>query len=474
MKAYIFFSIHEELFHRMAERLRGRGVDRFSGFVWGQSQAALIERRGIDYDPLVIFTRDLLPHVDDGTPPDLDWLERRERELGVSIVRMLTSERHLLRGRTFTQIQRMAEVALREIGAALDRARPDFIYSEDVSCFHSYVHYVLAREHKIPFWCISSGRLPHRLTLYSSGFQRLERAEKLYREIVQRGLREDERELAQRYVATFRERPARMPGMEKRGERPSIGLADLSRLRKAVGRYIGDPHDPTVTGPLRVLRQRIERIARMRLADRARVFEPPVPGERYVFYPLHYQPEASTLVQAPLYLDQVALLRELAASLPIGHRLYVKEHVSSRGRRPISFYQTIRKIHAVRLLSPDEDTWSLIRGASAVAVITGTAGWEGLLFDKPVITFGDAFFNILPHVYRASEHPKDRWYELFRKAIFEHRPDHDALLAFIAAMHDGAFPGFFGNSQVFPHVLDDDNVQHLADAVAISAGLPSG
>src|SRR5688572_6240285 len=113
MKAYIFFSVHEELFHRVAERLRDHGVDEFSGFAWSPFQLAKISGRGIDYDSSVVFTRDLLPSGDDGAPADIAWLQQRERELGTSIQRMLASERHLLKGRTFEQTMRLAEVSLR-------------------------------------------------------------------------------------------------------------------------------------------------------------------------------------------------------------------------------------------------------------------------------------------------------------------------------------------------------------------------
>jgi len=471
MKAYIFLSVHEELFHRVADRLRVFGVTEFSGFAWGRQQANAIANRGLTYDPMVIFTRDLLPLANDGSPPDIAWLERRERELGISITRMLSAERHLLRGRTQDQILRMAEVALREIDAAYERARPDFVFTEDVSCFHSYVHYAIAKERGIPFWRIGTGRLPKRLAIYSEGLQKLGRVEEIYAQLLKRELTEGELEQASTYLMNFRNRPKRPPAIESLDRPPGIGLADLPRLADAVLHYFGDPQNPTATSPLRVLRQRIERIARVRHAELSRVFEPPVVGEKYVLYPLHFQPEASTLVQAPLYMDQVSLLQDMARSLPIGHRLYVKEHVSSRGRRPVSFYQAIRKIDSVRLLSPNEDTWALIRGADAIAVITGTVGWEGVMFEKPVVTFGDVFFNALPQVIRASEYPKDRWYEMFRTAIFDHQPNPRALLAYITAMHQGSFPGQIHNPRTFPHVLEDENVQNMTVALATTLGL---
>lgn len=471
MKAYCFFSVYERLFREVAEQLRDYGVRELSGFVWGEQQAKAITGRGVEYQPLVVFTRDLLPQIRDGQPPDIAWLERREREIGVSIQRMLASERHLLAGRAHEQILRMAEVALRTIGAALDEARPDFVFSEDVSCFHSYAHFALARERGIPFWAISTGRLRDRISVYSSGLQRWETLGRMFGEVSARGLTDEESRQAATYVEQFQNRPARPTGMDVRAKHVTVGREDVSKFFEAASRYFGDRHDPTLVPPTTVIKQRLTRIGRVRLANALGVWDRPVDGEKYVLFPLHFQPEATTLVQAPLYVDQLALIQDMAKSLPIDCRLYVKEHVSSRGRRPISYYRALRAIPSVRLLAPDEDTWTLIRNASAVAVITGTVGWEGLLFDKPVVTFGEVFFNQLPHVYRAGAIAKDNWYALFRDAIESHKPDRSALFAMIVALHRASYPGFIANPQTFPQTLEPENIKHLTSALAHAAGL---
>jgi hypothetical protein len=472
MNAYIFFSVHEELFRRVAEVLRTRGVDSFSGFVWGEQQRKAISGHGIDYDPLVVFTRDLLPACNDGKQADVAWIRRREQELDISVQRMLAADRHLLKDRSYDQIMRMVEISLQEIAAAYDRANPSFVFSEDVSCFHSYLHFALARERGIKFWCITSARLPDRLSVYSGGMQRWDKLEQLFGDLLERGLTTSERKQAEDYVTAFRQRPVRPSGMATRARKPKIELSDWNRLTYAASRYFGDRDDPTATPPLQAIQQRLTRMARVASADLRGIFESPVEGEKYVLYPIHFQPEASTLVQAPLYVDQVALLRDMAASLPIDHRLYVKEHVSNRGRRPLDFYNQIRAIPSVRLLGPDEDTWALIRGASVIAVITGTVGWEGVLFDKPVVTFGDVFFNHLPHVYRAGRAPKDDWYRIFNEAGTRHVPNREAVLCMVAALQQASHPGFIGNPSSFPEALEPENVANLANALAAEVGLP--
>jgi hypothetical protein len=238
---------------------------------------------------------------------------------------------------------------------------------------------------------------------------------------------------------------------------------------QSASRYWSDANDPTLVSPVAVVRQRLRRIARVQVTELTKRFDVPRPHEQYVIYPIHFQPEASTLVQAPMYLEQVQLIQDIARSLPIGYRLYVKEHVSNRGRRPTSFYDAIAAIPSVRLLGPDVDTWALIRDASAIAVITGTMGWEGLLFGKPVISFGSVWFNVLPHVYRGDLTPKDELYALFTRALTDHRPDHDALLALLTAMRECSAPGMIHNPRTFPHVLEDANVENLTVALAREA-----
>ncbi|HEY3804341.1 MAG TPA: hypothetical protein VGL61_17110 [Kofleriaceae bacterium] len=471
MKAYIFFSVHEELFHRVAARLVTEGVDDFSGFVWSTFQERSLADRQVPYSRLCVFTRDLLPKCDDGKAPDLAWLAERERQLGVSINRMLASERHLLKGRTFSQRMRMAEVALREIAAAYDRFQPDFVFTEDVSCFHSYVHYVLARERGIPFWCIARSRLQYRVSIYSAGLQRWDRVERVFNSLMSRGLSSDQERVAQAYVDEFVHKPLRPTGMKTRAKMPKLELADLRRLGRVSMRYFSDSRDPTLTPPMRVIARRLQRMARIKLAQARHAWDSPVPGEKYVLYPIHVQPEASTLVQAPLYVDQVALIDDMVKSLPIDHRLYVKEHVSNRGRRPQAFYDRIRANAAVRLLGPDEDTWSLIRGASVVAVITGTVGFEACLFGKPVVTFGEVFFNVLPEVFKAGNAPKDRLFEIFSQAAHTETRDRRALLALVTALFEVTHPGFIGNPDTFPEALEPDNITNLASALLAEIGL---
>jgi hypothetical protein len=463
---YTFFSVHEQVFHRVIQRLEGHyGLTRFAGFVWGEDQRRYLSQGTVPYDPLHVFTRDVLPDGDDGQQPDVDYLLSCERRYDVPILRMIFSERHLLESRSYEEVLRMTEVLFRFVERAYEHIQPDFVFSEDVSCLTSYVHWAVARGSGIPFWSIGNARIPYRLSVYCNGLQQWNLTQEKFAELSRRELREDERTEAQRYLAEFREKPSHPTGTEKRAHLPILQRADVWQYLKSVRRYLQDPRNPTMISPAKMPLTRLRRLCRAATANLTSVFDRPVEGEDYVLFPLHIQPEASTLVQAPYYLDQIALIEDIMKSLPPGYRLYVKEHVSNQGRRPLAFFRRIRGILGVRLLGPHENTWRLLQNAAAVSVITGTMGWEGLLLGKPVITFGDVFYNDLPMTYRAGEFPKDRWHEVFAKALTEHRSDDELLLKFISAVFQTSPPGFMSNARLFPWVLADDNVGNIADAL---------
>ncbi len=113
MYIYIFFSVHELLFNSIAKELiKHYGIEKFSGFVWGNDQRYYLENQDIVYKHLNVFTRDILPQIKSPTP-DIDYLERCESEYGISLNRMIFAERHLLKGKDFYKVLRLVETTFR-------------------------------------------------------------------------------------------------------------------------------------------------------------------------------------------------------------------------------------------------------------------------------------------------------------------------------------------------------------------------
>jgi len=117
-----------------------------------------------------------------------------------------------------------------------------------------------------------------------------------------------------------------------------------------------------------------------------------LPDNSFAYFPLHFEPEASTTVVTPMHTNQVAIVESLAKSIPLNMDLVVKEHVTMLGLRPNRFYEQLNRIPGVILVSPFEDSISLIKRASLICVITGTAAWEALLLRRPVLIIGGSHF----------------------------------------------------------------------------------
>jgi hypothetical protein len=125
-------------------------------------------------------------------------------------------------------------------------------------------------------------------------------------------------------------------------------------------------------------------------------------NDKFVYFPLQFEPEASILMLSPFYTDQLNLILSIAKSLPIDYTLYVKEHPVQvlNGWRNLSFYKTILGMPNVKLLHPSIHNDELLKKCSLVITITGTLGLEAAFYNKPTITFTDIIYSKLPSVYR--------------------------------------------------------------------------
>ena len=71
-------------------------------------------------------------------------------------------------------------------------------------------------------------------------------------------------------------------------------------------------------------------------------------GTRFVFYPLHTEPETALLQLSPEYFYQLSAIAALSRDLPAGVMLAVKETYEAIGRRPADFYGQIPRIQERR------------------------------------------------------------------------------------------------------------------------------
>lgn len=119
------------------------------------------------------------------------------------------------------------------------------------------------------------------------------------------------------------------------------------------------------------------------------VFDQDLPPFKYVYFPLHVDPEATTMVLSHMHTDQLAVIEAISKSLPGDRVLVVKDHIPMLGLRPKGFYETLKKMPRVCLIHPYYESLDLIKSSEAVITITGTASLEAILLQKKTIIIGD-------------------------------------------------------------------------------------
>lgn len=124
------------------------------------------------------------------------------------------------------------------------------------------------------------------------------------------------------------------------------------------------------------------------------IFSKPIEGERYFYYSVHLEPEATVLyLSGGIYTNQIKLIENIAAMLPPGYYLYVKDHPHEFAYRKADDYERLIKIPNIRLIDQRIPGKRLIAKSIGVFSIVGTATFEGLMLGKQAYCFGKTYYT---------------------------------------------------------------------------------
>lgn len=471
MRLHVFYSVMQPLFGRVIRELQARyGVaEDCSSVVYGSDYLQELRELGIS----TRHVRALSDHLDDPAnprTPDLGYLHEKEQQYGDPHLQLLISNDRFASSFEYRRALRFVEVAFRVVESLFDEIRPEAVVSDPVACTLSHIQYLVAKGRNVPFLNLTPSRVNHRMAVIRNCYDQQERVDFMFAKFKSEGTPGPLREQAQTLITTFRQAKLKPPRFDEYTRMPALSVDKARELYALAMRRHVDSKNHLLAPLHRAVIGRLTRIAKARLFE-PRHFEQPVDGERFVLFPLHLQPESTTLILAPYCVDQIAVIENVARALPIDHRLYVKEHGVSRGRRPTGYYGRIRSIRNVRLITPDADSHDLINHSSASCVINSTVGWEAILYEKPVVTLGHVSYNsfdLVRHVRAFEDLPT-----ALHRAIYQHTPNPELLVAYVAANIAGTYaadigfnPGFIENPTLAP-----ENIRRIADAVAFELGL---
>ena len=322
----------------------------------------------------------------------------------------------------------------------ITREKIGCILYETVSSTLSYMAYHMAQKRHILYigWMIS--RIPGRYDLLTDPFGNIEQLKNIFLSIKIEDICEDELQDIRGY------------------------LSDIDNIRPS---YMN--HNPT-NMRINYFFQYLTKLCWMRykLLRQVKViylkkkFGDTDLKERYYLFPLHYQPEASTAVNAPFYCEQGEVIKNIAFSLPPGTKLYVKDHPNGIGFMSLATYQKIFDLPNVIYIDPGADTKRLICHSIGIVTITSTMGYEALLMKRPVLTLGKVFYAYHPYCTHIKGY--EGLAEELRSMIDRKYPNFEEInIRFVKAYRDKNFEGVLLSEK-------DGDIDNVAESILRLAG----
>ncbi len=270
-----------------------------------------------------------------------------------------------------------------------------------------------------------------------------------------RKLNNEELKFAKDYIKQITAKKERAHLMSK------VPVLDLEALKTVVNRiYVNtfiekwkNPYSNTYN----IAKTRAIRAIRKRILFG--IYEKPNFEENYFFYPLHLAIDAQILTRAPHYVDQLSLVKNIANCLPAGYKLYVKEHPSFKGGVPIKELREISKVPNVKLIHAETHSHDVIKNAKCLITVNSNVGWEGILYNRPVICLGTSFYDVSGLVYKVAD-----FYELpkIMKDALNSKMDDEVRFRFINAVFKAVYKGEMVHQEGYVEkFLEKDNLNNI-------------
>ncbi|MCG2718664.1 MAG: hypothetical protein L6408_07520 [Nanoarchaeota archaeon] len=172
---------------------------------------------------------------------------------------------------------------------------------------------------------------------------------------------------------------------------PKIFLLKMKQLRENV-RYMEEhKNEVCLDNTYWRTKQYVKGI--IRTATVPSLCQPIKKEEKYFFFPFHFLIDAQMLLREA-FVDQYDLVENISHCIPYNTYLYTRAHPSYFGSDTL--YNRMKKlleISNIRFIPQNILPQDIIKNAIAVFTINSTTGYEGIILNKPVITFGHEMYS---------------------------------------------------------------------------------
>lgn len=173
-------------------------------------------------------------------------------------------------------------------------------------------------------------------------------------------------------------------------------------------------------------------------------------NKKFILFGLQYQPEKSTCPNGGYFVDQILAIKLISQLIPDDFKIYVKEHpsqfVSSYARygdrmRDLNFYDKIKDIKKVSLISSKENTFKLIDSCVFSASVGGSICIESVIRGKPALQFGKSWYDACEYVFKIKN---ENDLKKVLNNVDEINVDHEKVISFLKKVDFLSFKGVVG------------------------------
>jgi len=308
---------------------------------------------------------------------------------------------------------------------------------------------VVADYHDVQSIRYSFNPLPRRRSIRSSTemrFPKLERA-------LDESLDEDERRRAKKYIRSIRTNKPKFKGSpndDKPSLRSRIGgkiqtiKTFEDNLPKAIAWEFIRPTLKSISAKLQS-RWHVEQASA----------QSTISSENYIFYPIQYPIESRVTLRSPAFYDQKHLIKYLARNLPsASDQLVVKDHPRHVGQLSLRSAKEISENAC--FIDPEVSAHDIVRNADAIVTLNNTVGHEALVWEKPVVTLGDALYSQIGLTYDVEN--INNLDSVIAEAVEKGGPTQTKLLRYINGLYKISDPMIWGDTS-------EESIENIVDSI---------
>jgi Capsule polysaccharide biosynthesis protein len=394
---------------------------------------------------------------------DFDWLDKMLQ--GYTIWEIIASDSRHNKNWNYDDLVQYCFLVLRKIQQEFASNKPELLIMDDKSCIPSYALWLVAKKMNIPTVVISSARTDGRVWFSNDEFENSREFESYLQKLYANEIAVDNLPEVKRYLQNIKS----YTSQTYKGKNIPSSFVQLliSKIKKYLSLMYFNFKFPKnrVTYNNFVKHLSIKVLIQIKRFFQSKFFNKRLPVEDFILFTLHVQPEASTDVLAPYYVNQIALVQQIALTLPVKMRLVVKEHIPAFGTRKTNFYKNLIDIPNVWLLDRKFSNTELLTRSQAVVTISGTVAWEAWCSGKPVALFGNTRFDNLTGVRKlTSINDLKLWIQelVNNRIILQGERD---IYFTISALLKSTTKGYIDHSIDDLRVLEQSNIESISKGV---------